>query len=395
MESPKLPSTLALSALLAIFLGSSFYLFLYQPLQSPLLDFSIYYEAGQRIEDGKEIYRHRYEHLAHDGRSFELSYLYPPTFAAAFSLLGKFGEETAKLVWCTISYLCILGSAFLLYFFARSRVETFAPLSLFTLVLGVVVCFEPLYWGAMMGQVDSLVLFLLSAVLLALQREKKFLAALCLSLAAIIKISPALIALLFLLKRDYRSFCIFLFGIGVLCLLTIPGTGLQPFLDFVVSLPELRQGKELAAFVFNFATVPAVLDVFSVNSDSGAAYLLQLFLVSLMFFLLFRVKECSLRFGILVVFMLLFSPILWFHHLCWLMLPIVILFCEQPNDVESRYRHWTICAAFVFLTTQVNLFHYQVFQHLPGALPLSALMPSLIMLCLAFILSRARSGKSL
>ena len=383
---------------LVVLSAVGFLLFFYQPIQADLLDFSIYHEAGRRLSEGQNIYTHLYRQKAHDGQEFELVYLYPPYLAASFAIISGLDKDVVKVLWCTLSFLAVVGViCFLTSIFRSESPYRLGVLPALTLLSALVVCFEPVYWGVMMGQVDAIVFFWICAYLFAILKGRYQLGGVFLSFAAVLKISPALLCIWFVLARKWKGFGAFLLSVLVLTCIEVFLFGVQPFHDFFTSFSSISNGNALEGFVFNYSSVSSVLALLPFRQfNTILSFVLKCVFWLVFLFFLWRDREYSSRSSgfpilgvnsIILCFMLLLSPILWFHHFIWALVPLVTLMCKRIEGEENRFRYWTICAAFVFAITQINLLHYQVLMNIPWAVSLSGVVPTLILFALVFMLS--------
>jgi alpha-1,2-mannosyltransferase len=205
------------------------------------VDFNTYYAgaalwaAGQNPYDGAAIEKL----LWHQGLAYisGSNYIYPPYLAAALTP----GLFLSPLILGFLWYLASLGSlALALWLILRGQalapsdvLPAWRDAFLFTCL------FAPVRHALYVGQVNALLLLLVAITFLACQRGREVGAGVSLGLATLIKVSPGLLALHFLLARRFRALAAF--GVTVL--------GLP-----VVTLPLFR--NDLHAF---FAIVPARL----------------------------------------------------------------------------------------------------------------------------------------
>ena len=92
----------------------TFYLFVVHPFKGNLMDFRVYFEAGQRWSAHESIYRAPYRVLSRDDRWFELHYFYPPFLAWGMSLCSALPYFWSKLAWCVANYMALLGCSVLI-----------------------------------------------------------------------------------------------------------------------------------------------------------------------------------------------------------------------------------------------------------------------------------------
>jgi uncharacterized membrane protein len=245
------------------------------------------------------------------------------------------------------------------------------------------------YWGTSDGQVTALVLVLLSGFLLALQRRCEVLAGLILSFAVLVKMSPALLLLGALIFWQRRILAACLLGLGALSSLVVAVLGdAGVYIDFYRSLTGLVQDSSRREFMFNYVFDKALLAPFELANSEAARLLVKAVLLAMAGVVALRLRarkgsEIQAQ-AILICFMIVSSPILWFHHLAWTLIPLLILSFRETNN---QMQHLTRCLGLYFALSQVNLIHYWTWKEAPALLPVSTLIPGALLLILAAMLS--------
>jgi len=136
------------------------------------------------------------------GSSYESTpFVYPPLVAYTMQFVSAMPFDSMMLLWTLLSTLLLL-----IGFYCTVRV--YAPLAnpVWCAVVVLALCaFEPLLYGLWLGQTTSLV-FALTMGGIALQREGRWLAAgCCVALAAFVKLTPIVIALIWLWRGPRRA----------------------------------------------------------------------------------------------------------------------------------------------------------------------------------------------
>src|SRR4051812_26451082 len=101
-----------ISALTAILVALTFYVFVIDCARRELLDFSVYLEAAKALLRGDNIYAQPYTALDRWNRSVQLYYLYPPLLAHVLSKFLTLDLTILKFSWCLLSFLCLVASAY-------------------------------------------------------------------------------------------------------------------------------------------------------------------------------------------------------------------------------------------------------------------------------------------
>lgn len=216
-------------------------------------DFNLYYFAFDTVlhrpYDIAQLYDHAYLqtqlHALGVSESFvQASFFgYPPQFAVFFAPLAYLGLQPAKLVWLSVSAVMLFVSMVMLVRLCFGDQRGGRGNSPYTLMLALAALSAPLYMEFQFGQSNCLLLFLLTAsFFLKYEKRSSWLAGVPLGIAIAFKITPVLIPVFYLLRRDWRlgvsSFIVVLLG----TLGTAYVTGWQLLLRYPFEyLPELTR----------------------------------------------------------------------------------------------------------------------------------------------------------
>ncbi len=187
----------------------------------PLADVRAYYDAGARLNAGLPLYP-----ADADPNAPEF-YRYPPLLAIAFRPLALLPFEAAAAIWMVV----VLGSLVAtVWWIGPRRRETWIALG----ILGL-----PIAWSASVGQAQVPV-----TLLTALGSPW------AIALAAHLKLFPALVALWWIGRREWRrlaAFAAWAAGIGLLQLVLAP----QATIDFLgtLTLQQVGHVRNLSPFV--------------------------------------------------------------------------------------------------------------------------------------------------
>lgn len=178
-------------------------------------DFNFFYFAFDTVHN----------HLADIGRLYDRGYLfdrldalgagidrgrhdvygYPPQFAVLLSPLGALGLGPAKIVWLISGGVLFVASLWMLATILVPRDQAGVRQRFFLFSLAIAALSHPLYLEVQFGQSNVLILFLaVSTFYLRYERGNSWLAGVPIGIAIILKMSPAAIALFFLLRKDWR-----------------------------------------------------------------------------------------------------------------------------------------------------------------------------------------------
>ncbi len=200
-------------------------------------DFSAYWAAAGHLLHGQPIY-------AADQLSGpyapqrQFLYLYPPPLAAAMIPLALIPTDyrTAMWIWAAIGAAILVAGTIAV---ARStglfeRIRTATGIGPWILLVAVF-SFPPVVGELVLGNVHVLLFGLLAIAWLGIRqgdRNGERWAGLAVGLAAVVKIFPALIVVWFLLTGRRRAASWFLVGAAGAILVSLPFTGIGPWLDF-------------------------------------------------------------------------------------------------------------------------------------------------------------------
>jgi hypothetical protein len=342
-------------------------LYLFEPSRAVLGDFSVYFEAAQRVRNLENLYDHSYSIRVADGRIFTLFYFYPPFLAHWLSFWGNLSFENAKLLWVSLSFASLIASSWCLSdIFQRLRPGALKSETSLCLFLSLVLCFEPTYWGIKEGQVNAIILALITGHICLFLRHKDGPAGAVLAIAALLKMSPFLLILLPLRLgrwRVIRSFA----ATGLLAaLFLLATTPLSVYQDFLIPFGPLLSGTLERHYFFNFAFDKAVLQLFSADQSTALRFTIKLLLGTLPLVVaalpLTKGKEAQdtlIRYGMLTTSMILLAPTLWGHHLVWALVPLCILAGRSFPTKDLQLRHLTFTLGLFVLFSQVLLIQLQ------------------------------------
>jgi Glycosyltransferase family 87 len=175
------------------------------------MDYRTWFDAGQTVLRGSEIYPH----------TQNFPFMYPPTCALLLAGPAFFGKPALILILTSLNtmawILCIRFSSALI---SEPRVQN-APIVIANFIL------IPFVWSSYhLGQPSLVLLALMLGAFLSLRRDREILAGVLVGFAVAIKAFP-LLAIFYLVYRRYWTAAISLvIALGILlCLLPIPFRG--------------------------------------------------------------------------------------------------------------------------------------------------------------------------
>ncbi len=324
------PFLLTIAALAAV--AGAMYTFVYRPLAAGFPgqeeDFQAYWAAVTAIHHHLFLY----SSSRHEVFSSLTGFTYPPFAALIFAPLGLLNHHWAQIVFLWIDLACAVASCIIL-------MQTVFPPFRGRLPIGILIALTwlPITYNAYHGQVNTLIFLLVVLGFREYRNGRSVRSAIWIALAAGIKVSPALLLILFLLRREWKALaCGIASGIGTL-LLGIAALGWKPtYFWFTKLLPELS-GQNGWIQNQNFNGVINRLfnhSVVYIDHPLPAISLLTLLfalatLVTLVAALLRLGSSSSrareLQFGLTVMAILMAGAISWYPHYTLLTLTLITL----------------------------------------------------------------------
>lgn len=386
---------IALGASLAFVIA--FYVYVIDASSRALIDLDVYLQAARALTQGEDIYHTTFTTTDRWGRSIQLYYLYPPLLAHALSLCAGLSAPVVKLGWCLLNFTLMLVTSVTLAKIIEASWWDTRSLAARTISIGFfVLCFEPLYVGNGDGQVTAIVLALLALTTYASTRGNDLFGGAMLALAIQIKMSPAILLLAPIIFKRWR----FLGACGATSLLlalftVIFGGGVKPFVDFAYSVTQTVDDAVFQGHVFNFDLNRALLAPLGIADIPLARLLIKLAmgLFALIGTLTIRSQggNALLRaYGFLITCMIVASPIVWFHHLAWMLIPLAILSMKPAASSDERLKHLTITLGLYFALSQSYLLNIWVRKLAPSFISVAILVPVVLLLGTAVALQRQR-----
>jgi hypothetical protein len=373
---------ISLVVLLAVY-GA--YLFVWVAGHSPLPDFTVYLRASEAMVEGRNIYTTIYRVEYIPGTFFRLSYLYPPLLAHLLSKATPLGDPTIKMLWSGMSFVALVVSVYhlsTLLCYSWWREVSIHVRLLFISFL--VLCFEPIPCGVGYGQVTALVLCLLTTFMHESIRRRDLTAGLALAFAIHIKMTPVVLLLAPIAFRRWRTVGWCLGGVAAGTLFTVVETGsIAPCVDFLNSLATTSNHPGIRGNEFNFSMEGVLLLPLGLFQHR---FLRQALPIAMLICTVVVVKLLPKRderdylvtSAFLILCMVMASPIIWFHHFAWLVVPIVVAMMVPAETPELRMKNLATCMGILFGFSKVFLIHANVITKAAALMNLSALLPVIL-----------------
>jgi len=208
-------------------------------------DFSAYWSAAARLLGGLSPYQANQLSGLY-GPQAQFLYLYPPPLAAAvapLALLFPADYRAAAWAWTSIGVVVLVAAVLALWRSERigDRFPILAGRGRWLLVAAAL-AFPPVVGELVLGNVHLVLLGLLTVAWLGIRRgdaRGEWIAGAAVGVAAVVKVFPGVLVLWFLLTRRYRAAAGAIVGAAALALVTLPITGIEPWLQYPTVLANL------------------------------------------------------------------------------------------------------------------------------------------------------------
>ncbi|MHB0856131.1 MAG: glycosyltransferase family 87 protein [Anaerolineae bacterium] len=323
-------------------------------------DFHIYYGAVQTAQEGGNPY------LPYRIGS---SFVYHPFALSLISLCALAQQQAALLGWMAVGALAwVLAVILAGKLVALTVGNTWGGAARWRLVITLLLLFAPFWETLQIGQINTLVVLCLVLHLYLAETDRDLAAGLALALAVALKTSPALFLLLHLVLGRYRLVAVTL---GALLLLTVIAAlqfGPQVVGEFAQTLGRLTGEVHPSAYNESILSAAARAAVALGRTDAVSLLvqghrLLGAAGVGLVLWSAWRARrnDAATRldlYALLTLCMVFFSPLVWYHHSVYLLVPLLAL-------VARHHGHGLALALGAMALIQTERLFEQVVVRLP------------------------------
>lgn len=338
----------------AVIFGPGFLVSL-RPPPARLVDFYQEYASARNVLTGRPIYTDQADTVeeyvgyrrADYGPYFIHRNAHPPPSVLLALPLARLSYSDAVLTWDLVS-LALLAAAFGLILWQLEA--PFAPWSVLPLLVALLLC-NVLRQQFNQGQLNVVLLLLLTGCWAADRSGRPWLAGALLGAATALKLFPGFLFVLFAARRDVRAVASGLGTIAALTGLTAAVLGMEcftayyrevlpdvsrfrdewlnsSFLGFWCKLLEARSGHTIP-----LAPMPRLAHALTLTCDAAV--------LGVLLVLARRSRtlgERDLTFGLALNAMLLISPIAWDHYFLLLLLPALLLWLRLRGGAAVLLR---------------------------------------------------------
>lgn len=296
-------------------------------------DLGIYLEAARALVAGGSPY----DTLGIGTIVIGESFVYPPATLPIFVAVAALGDQVAQALW-------LLGSAVLYLFALLSLYAALpgpAPRGALWAILGLGLAYAPFGETLAIGQINSLVLLGLALFIHGhADRRLAWAGDLALAVAILVKLTPGLLLLWPLARGDWRRLARVALGAAALSLPALLLYGPGPWVEFLGLLPQLLAGvprnpynMALVGILTGLTAPGAPAEVAAAWVGRAASLLLAGTFVAVCWARPRDDGTTALAYGVAVVTTA--SSLIWYHHLTFLVIPLVWLALAAPSDAGA------------------------------------------------------------
>lgn len=298
----------------------------------------------------------------------------PPLTALLHLPFTMVSFQNAVRLFFGMNTLLIATSVALVFVTERAYLLTYPY---WMIALGILLNLDPVLDSLLLGQLDAVILLLIVISFVAYRHQRHLISGSSLGLAAMIKFSPALLTLYFLLKRQLRVFVSSLAAVFFIGLVSLVLVGLDDHRVFVTDiLPTLLSGSaQLDNQSLNGFFNRLFLERTFITELVGAPPLPQVQVLTLASSMLLlgatiylirgRMRSSThlgfdLEYSLVVITLPLLSSIAWHHYMTWYVLPFFILLNPKLHYRLSKRARRSVRAlsALVFVILAIPLSAY-------------------------------------
>ncbi|MDX9754661.1 MAG: glycosyltransferase family 87 protein, partial [bacterium] len=362
---------LALNALLFFFFGLVLLSF-FDPRQS--VDFYTYYLASKAFSEGHPVYDFNVKPITNLARREGIEhhadlYYYPPLTAQLVRPLQDIPPRRAAEIWLGVSVVAVCFSLFL---FIRIAGDTVPSPVLTFLTLG----FVPLYSSLLGGQVNPLLLGTMAFTFDAIRRGRMVSAGLGAAIGGLLKYIALIYLLYLLVQRQWKALAMGLAVTIVLFFSALPWLGIETYLTFFSMFSKMLYWNHDTVGV-NLAFAQGIQAILGPLDSEWLRLIRLLFTASI---LLLTLRVCwptetqeteftELEFALCTTTILLITPIVWYHLLLVLLIPLVVLLKQAWPEPQRPLLLALAGLGYLALNGYGVLFYTRLGTWLPAWVP--------------------------
>ncbi|MDP8903758.1 MAG: DUF2029 domain-containing protein [Chloroflexota bacterium] len=287
-------------------------------------DFSAYWLAGRRVLDGAALYTQAQLSGGYLPQEPFL-YLYPPLLAVLVTPLSALFADYRSAMWLWAAGGALLAGATV---WLVARDAGIVRRDALVVLVATTFALAPVVFELIMGNVHLLLLALLGAAWVGLRRGSSagdYAAGVTIAIATLIKVFPVLLVLWLVLSGRWRAVAALVFAAAATVTVTLPITGIEPWLQYPRVVMNLRPPAELSSSLAPMAALAEWIDF-------GLARALVVLAGLGMVIWSTRSQPAPHSFALTVMVSLLIVPAVYPHYLALavLALLLVALYARPP-----------------------------------------------------------------
>jgi len=336
-----------------------------KPSKFEIMDFYQEWSSARSLMTGRSIYAPLSETIGpylgmvkEPGTEWYWSInVHPPTSVLLGVPFQAIDYWNAFLAWNLTSLVALALS---LWMILRELKIEFCGWCCMPLLVGLLL-FEPLWQQTIQGQLNLILLLMLTGVWVADRRDLPVLAGTLAGLALTVKLFPGFLFAYFLFQRRWRALIAGTVSVVAFTLLTVQLAGTQAYVSYWNDvLPTTGQwwstwnNASLAGFWFKLFSVeqygrqltPLVGNMALARIGTVVSWGIVLLLLLPVVWRARSLEERDHAFGLSLTAMLLISPVTWEHYFLLLFLPVTLVWMTLP---ETGARRWMLGLVVVSL----------------------------------------------
>jgi hypothetical protein len=266
-------------------------------------------------------------------------FVYTPATLPLFALLAVLPFPEIWAIWFVGNIALYLCALLAIWLSLPSRPDATALLITVVLALGSTTFLEALA----IGQINSLMLLGMALFVYGhANKRMAWLGDIALAGAILIKLTPALLLLWPLVRRDWARMARVACGLALIAVPSLLAFGFTPWMQFIVLLPSLLQGPTSNPYNQSLAAVLTALNPTNPLWSAIAGLFGRLFTLALIGVWALRCWQFRAQSGpgplaLGVLALTVGSNLVWHHHLMFLLVPMLWLLFTAPPGARRRY----------------------------------------------------------
>jgi len=339
--------------------------------EQPKMDFASFYYGGRAYFLGENMYdREVLQNLCSYDDVYVYPYVYTPILAEIFGLSSDVNIIKFQSVWTLLNIFFFATSLFLLFLVAE-RNKYFNRWYVLSLLLFLTIAL-PFRYIQHLGQIDPLILLLISGAVFSVERRSENLGGFLFAWAVLLKLSPIFLLLFFLSWGKLKFLKVYALSTGFLMFASLTVGGVEPWISYFNFAIQSSQNSEIASLATltdpqNYSLL-AVLSRLDIPSAKIMAFVINISLISTFTYIFARYRE-QYRINVtrfllpFTVISIIFFPYAWRQHSIYL-LPAVFLLLSNLNFNSAKLKYIIFIGLALIFTALAGFDFGFFYEHL-------------------------------